>query len=174
MARRCGFYLADDKVRKVEVDIAWDKGFTFEAKKEYISEIYQQLEELGFTGYIDVTSANRTQQRGYLLSPIFIKQNGVPLEDVYKELTPEMRTPEAKQIFFTWLYISNLEDSHWQVIMSHDVFVDVFHRPGEQHTTQAKACAVAKLMRLTDKVGMLSLDRFAEFVEYYNQIGYDT
>lgn len=154
MAKRCAFYVKDGRVIREVYDLQWTLGFTKEAKLEYIKKSYATLSETISGKIIDVTSANKTVQYGYILSPYYmVGAEGSNLEGFYKNTVKEDMAAEVRMLYFDWLYgVSAFSSRHEciELINEYDVFIDIFHRPDEGHCTQAKSCAILKLALETE------------------------
>lgn len=155
MVKRCGFYVAEGKVNRADVEIAWDLGWTKDAKHFYVKRLHDALYEI-FPGQqiIEVTSAS--QSYGKALSPLFVRmRNGVILEDYIQTIIQDSSQvieydnfiwpKSARNFAFMHLYCL-----HAQYLINRiratDVFTDVFYNPEKTSGTQALVCAMMKLM----------------------------
>lgn len=176
MVERCGFFIENDKIRKRVVNIRWDMGFNTWAKLEYIERLYKALVETGLSNILDITSANKTETKGNRLSPLNIYMlNGDSIEDYYKATRQDSWNYISRMLYFDWLYGSEvLKDVDLiDMVKKYDVFTDVFHRPNENHCTQAFACIVLKL---TIKLGITEYYKdFNKFYEWHcKYVGFNT
>lgn len=163
MVKRCAFYVKDGVVKRCVVEINWELGFTSYAKLEYINRLYYALHEKGLSNILDVTSANKGTQCGYILSPMYIKKDGISVEDLYMQQRVRLDGQASRMLFYDWLYGKMLSEKHINMIKCYDVFVDVFHKPDVSKCTQAKSCAIFKLLL---ERGMLDL--YDDAVRFYD------
>lgn len=148
MAKRCVFYVEDGKVKRKVFDLPWGRGFDADAKIDYIYDSYEILRYEVIGQILDVTSANKTSQNGYFLSPFYLRAfDGRNLEDYYADMKQDDWTAEARMLYFEWIYGATVLSSNraFDLIKQYNNFIDIFHRPDEKHCTQAKACAILKL-----------------------------
>lgn len=134
-------------------------GFDKEAKQAYVAALHLGLHEiLPDKRAVEVTTAS-PDEFGRMLSPYFIQIGSVSLEDMW---------PTAKvngYADFYWGDSTNgiAYDHFYAYYASHllplirciDIFTDVFYNPVKACNTQARACAVLKLLAEENKLELL-------------------
>ena len=177
MVVRSGFYIEDNKVKRLDVQIPWDQGWSKVAKIQYIQLLHAELQKY-LPGKIieDVTSASSPWARE--LSPLYVrKPDGQILEDYIQELI-HSNNPNIEFDGFIWPgYAQQLAFMHLYCIYAKyliaririiDVFTDVFYNPTNTGAgTQALACALMKLMDLQGKSGVVN--NVVDFVTWYGE-----
>lgn len=75
MVTRSGWCVKDNHVQRIDVKIAWDLGFTRDAKHAYVGRLYRELKnKLGEDcGIIEEVTSACPDEYGKQLSPLFIK-----------------------------------------------------------------------------------------------------
>lgn len=176
MVQRCGFFVENDRVSRTIVNIDWDLGFTREAKRQYIADIKRELSRIHPDKRIeDITSASSYWARE--MSPIFMKfSNGESYEDAWARLKSAHKSVMVYDQFMWFLPLGGYEFEHFYCyygqyllpkIRQVDIFVDVFYNPQKLAPTQARACAILKL--LDEQGAMYVLEDTNLFVEWCNQ-----
>lgn len=176
MVTRSGWCVKDNHVQRIDVKIAWDLGFTRDAKHAYVGRLYRELKnKLGEDcGIIEEVTSACPDEYGKQLSPLFIKlPDGRVLEDLWQEY--------AKHKDSFWFYPKNLKHVgemhmycyHAQpllpLIRVISVFTDVFYNPEKFGSTQAEGCAVLKLLDQQNKLALLYSAN--EFMGWYFKYG---
>lgn len=161
MANRCVFFMREGRIIREVFNLDWNLGFTADAKIKYISNAYEILKEKIPGETLDVTSANKTSQEGYLLSPFYLRvQHGMNFEDYYMKTKSNDDDWYTRMLFYDWLYgVTVLSNGKRcvELVEKYDNFIDIFHKPDNHHCTQAKSCAVLKLaMQTRDPVKLYS------------------
>lgn len=173
MTPRCGYYIEDDRVKEMTVQIAWDKGFGRDAKYLYIADLHRALSEQLNGNMLEVTTASPFTF-GRALSPFYLKYDETTsLEDYWGNMGKieyyGYTLPQGlrKEAFIHCYCIAALLEI--DTIRKVDVFTDIFHNPDKKLVTQAEACAVLKLM---DKRNELEcLHSIASFLTWMKEHG---
>lgn len=163
MVKRCAFYVEDGKIIRRDCYIKWNKGFTKEAKINYIQQIRDNL--LKFGRCIDVTTA----------SPYMTDRSFSPYFTTFGEKTVEQFWLEYKKTLkhdipgaFDFIYLNSLTEDQIAYALTQDGYSDVFFNPDNGINTQAKALAVLKLLHQQGKYYLLNdVKRFSSWYKDY-------
>lgn len=178
MVPRCGFYICDNKIKRLVVKIDWNLGFDKSAKHVYVANLYKEfMDKLGDVVPLDVTTAS-IQEAGRMLSPFNIYVGDKSLEDMWAEAKQgavvrygRYEWPiELKREAFAHFYCTYAKDCIPAIKVA-DVFTDVFYNPTKDGMTQAEPCAMLKMMEQQGELGVLDsvrgyLEWFKTHVDY--------
>lgn len=174
MVLRRGYYVLNNYMTYTDVQIAWDLGFTREAKLIYVQRLHDALTgKLGKRLYLEVTSASN-MEIGRQLSPLFAHfQSGLNFEDAFSKI----RYDDVYHFeHFTYpLYMKHEAFLHFYcyygryllpAVRLFEVFTDVFYNPSKEGWTQAEACALLKLLDMQGNLDVL--EDLPKFLGWYN------
>lgn len=172
IAQRMIFGFKDGKVTKFPVEINWDLGWSAADKLEYISRVKNYAEEkYGIIDALDVTTANRSYERGSTLSPHILRYTGtsIPVWDYYKEKAKDKINPPYNHYAFAYYYMYSIFHSNaYGLLRRYDHYFDVFWKPGNGGT-QAEECAIMRIIieQKLHKDFFGTLDGSKGFIEWY-------
>lgn len=172
MVLRSVFYVKGESIMQRIVQIAWDLGFDTFAKHKYIERI-RLASQLNSNSFIDVTSAS-DNIKGRFLSPVFVKVKGrdISVEDYLRSLQEHI--PDLWNIagISDYVYLTNLNNNHIDILMQYEYYSDVFHNPQKSYgNTQACSLAIYKLLYVQGKLQLL--ENLEEFLNWYQHINFE-
>lgn len=153
----------------MDVSIPWDLGFDKKAKHAYVAALHIGLNKKMPDKMISEVTTACPDEFGRMLSPYNIIVNGVSLEDMWKTAKVNgysdfywgSGNPSVGFDHFYAYYALYL----LPLIRRIDIFTDIFYNPMKAHNTQARACAVLKLLAEENKLKLLQ-DK-SEYVRWY-------